>query len=95
MGDEKPRLLYRCNGKKCKNGIPLCFFTADPQYALPAFQPLNVSDDPTEEMINEWTKQSQELAEWQTFLPVEKRMDCKKDLPVIDLGGEPDGSVQA
>ena len=104
---EEIELLYRCNGKKCKtdDGVPICFYTKDPEYALHGFQPKVVTKDLSEEDLNKWRKECEELAEWQTLMPVDARMGCKKHLPVLEAvpdGGSPpmledggqDGDVQ-
>ena len=92
-GQKKPKVFYRCNGKKCESGSPVCFYTADPAYAMPLYAPIEIPNEPDAEMMAAWSKEAQEMAEYQTFLPVEKRMPCKRGLPVMD-GAFPDGKEE-
>ena len=93
--DGREKLLYRCDGTKCAEdtGMPLCFYTSDPAHALKAFSPKVIRGEPTDEQLAEWEKETRELAEWQTFMPVEERMACKRGLPVFpdDVAVRPEG----
>ena len=89
MGSGKTVTYYRCDGKKCspEAAFPTCFFTTDESHSVPGHASVRISEDEpeswTSEKIARCVKESAEMAEWQTFLPVEKRMPCKKNLPVF------------
>jgi len=96
----KSKTFYRCNGTKCEEdkGTPMCFYTSNKDYAIPGMEPKVIGDAPTEEDERKWSKECRELAEWQTFLPVEERMPCKRHLPVFPAAeseGNTNGDVQA
>lgn len=92
------RVLYRCDGKKCAadKAMPMCFFTSDENHRMKDSPAYAVEKDGKADMeeMKRLKKDSAELAEYQTFLPVEKRMECKKLLPVFDLGEEAEGDAE-
>ena len=88
-------ILYRCDGGKCgrEDGFPTCFYTSDKEYADPMYEPKIVDGEMSQDDIVAWLDESYELEEYQASLPVEKRMQCKRSLPIV-TGAKPDAALE-